>query len=114
MLIDEVLEELRQFTKERDWGKFHSPENLAKGISIEAAELLECFQWSSEYEKEDVRLELADILTYCYLLSDKLGEDPNSLVLEKLSITKKKYPIEQSKGIATKYSKLRMLSSEEV
>ena len=66
-----VLDELRAFVADRDWSQFHSPENLAKGISIEAAELLECYQWDSDADLARVREELADVLTYCYLLADK-------------------------------------------
>lgn len=101
-----VIEELREFSKERNWAQFHTPENLAKSISIEAAELLECFQWSSETDLAEVRLELADVLTYGYLLADRLGESPNNLIREKLEITRKKYPVEKSFGVSTKYDKL--------
>ena len=60
------MKKIKQFNEERDWDKFHSPENLAKSISIEAGELLECFQWNSEnYNKEEVCEELADVFTYC-------------------------------------------------
>ena len=72
MTSESLLETLRVFMAERDWQQFHSPENLAKSISIEAAELLECFQWNSEGDREEVADELADILTYALLLADKL------------------------------------------
>ena len=68
----ETDELLKEFVKERDWDRFHTPENLAKSISIEAGELLECFQWSSDFEKEHVQEELADVLIYCALLANKL------------------------------------------
>lgn len=97
---------LRDFVAERDWTLFHSPENLAKSISIEAGELLECFQWSADADPDRVRDELADVLTYCLLLADKLGEDPNDLVLRKLEVTRAKYPVDQSKGRSTKYDAL--------
>ncbi|MGZ7497241.1 nucleotide pyrophosphohydrolase [Corynebacterium sp. ZY180755] len=97
--------ELRKFIADRDWGQFHTPENLAKSISIEAAELLEEFQWGNPETLENVRLELADVLTYCYMLADKIGEDPESLILEKLEITRSKYPVTEFKGSSRKYSK---------
>lgn len=101
-----VMKELRDFNKERDWDQFHSPENLAKSISIEAGELLECFQWNNDFEKEDVELELADVLSYCYMLADKLDVDPNEIILKKLEISKKKYPVEKAKGTSKKYTEL--------
>lgn len=101
-----VTQEIRAFIEERDWAKFHTPENLAKSISIESAELLECFQWGNDgVDLEDVRDELADILTYCLRLADVLGEDPDKLVLAKLQKTRDKYPVELSKGKSTKYTK---------
>ncbi|MDD6240115.1 MAG: nucleotide pyrophosphohydrolase [Eubacteriales bacterium] len=103
----DIKEELRAFNKERDWDQFHSPENLAKSIAIESGELLECFQWDGKnYSLEDVKGELADVLTYCYMLADKLNLDPIAIMEEKLAITKKKYPVEKSKGRSTKYDKL--------
>lgn len=101
-----VQDQLRQFVAERDWGQFHTPENLAKSIAIESAELLESFQWGPEADESQVRLELADVLTYCFLLADRLGEDPASLILEKLEITRRKYPSDVAYGKATKYDQL--------
>ena len=101
-----VLEQLRSFVAERDWKQFHTPENLAKSISIEAAELLELFQWGSGVNQADIKDELADVLTYCILLADQFGLDPYDLVLEKLEKTKEKYPIEKSKGKSDKYDRL--------
>ncbi len=103
---DQVLEQLRRFVAERDWKKFHTPENLAKSISIEAAELLELFQWGSEADESKVKDEVADVLTYCILLADQYGLDPYELVIEKLEKTKEKYPIEKSKGKSDKYDRL--------
>lgn len=91
---------------ERDWDQFHSPENLAKSISIEAAELLECFQWGPDFDADDVRGELADVLTYCVLLADKLGLDTDQIVLDKLAVTERKYPVEQARGRSTKHDRL--------
>lgn len=100
------MDELKVFVAERDWSKFHTPENLAKSISIEASELLECFQWGSEGERDDIIDELADVLTYCYLLANRLGVDPEEIVLTKLEETKKKYPVSKARGISTKYDRL--------
>jgi dCTP diphosphatase len=101
-----VIDQLRAFVNERDWAKFHTPENLAKGISIEAAELLECFQWSPNGAPERIRDELGDLLTYCFLLADRIGTSPESLIVEKLEKTKAKYPVEKSHGRSTKYTDL--------
>jgi NTP pyrophosphatase (non-canonical NTP hydrolase) len=97
---------LRDFVAERDWAQFHTPENLAKSISIEAGELLECFQWGPEPAAERVRDELADVLTYCYLLADRLGADPDDIVLAKLETTRSKYPVEKARGRSTRYDQL--------
>ena len=101
-----VLDELRAFVADRDWSQFHSPENLAKGISIEAAELLECYQWDSDADLARVREELADVLTYCYLLADKLGLDPEEIMRAKLESTKAKYPADKARGRSVKYDQL--------
>lgn len=103
---DEVLQQLRRFVSERDWKQFHTSENLAKSISIEAAELLELFQWSSNADESDIKDELADVLTYCILLADQYGLDPYELVIQKLEKTKEKYPVEKSKGKSDKYDRL--------
>lgn len=105
--MKEIIKELEQFNKERAWDQFHSPENLAKSISIEAGELLECFQWNNEsYNKEEVCEELADVFTYCIQMAMKLEVDPKEIILKKLEKTKKKYPVEKAKGVSTKYNKL--------
>lgn len=103
---NQVNETLRRFMTEREWTQFHSPENLAKSVSIEAGELLECFQWGPDINVDEVAGELADVLTYCYLLADKLGVDPEQIVLAKLDKTAKKYPIEKARGKSTKYDQL--------
>ena len=101
-----VLDQLREFVAERDWSQFHSSENLAKSVSIEAAELLELFQWDSEVDDDRLRDEIADVLTYCYLLADKHGLDPEEIILQKLEQTKNKYPAEEVRGKSTKYDQL--------
>ena len=105
--MHELIKQIKEFNEVRDWDKFHSPENLAKSIAIESGELLECFQWNSNYDIEEVKSELADILNYCLLLADKLGVDSEKIVLDKMKITAKKYPIEKAKGVSTKYTKLK-------
>jgi len=101
-----VLQELRAFVAERDWAQFHSPENLAKSVSIEAAELLELFQWDESAEPERVRDELADVLTYCFLLADKFDLDPTEIIREKLKRTGQKYPVDKARGSSVKYDRL--------
>ena len=104
--MEELMKEIEQFNKERDWNQFHSLENLAKSISIEAGELLECFQWNNNYEKDEVCEELADVFTYCIMMADKLGVDPQEIIFKKLDKTRKKYPVDKAKGESTKYNKL--------
>jgi dCTP diphosphatase len=101
-----LLETLRSFMAARDWKQFHSPENLAKSIAIEAGELLECFQWSPDADRDEVADELADVLTYALLLADRLDLDPEQIIREKLERTEKKYPVEKAKGRSTKYDRL--------
>lgn len=99
-------DEIQAFVTEREWAQFHSPANLAKSISIEAAELLECFQWSDDADPARVREELADVLTYCLLLAERLGVDPDQIVREKLELTREKYPVEKARGRSAKYDAL--------
>ena len=106
MGIEDTLNRLRVFVDERDWQQFHTSENLAKSISIEAAELLECFQWQATPDNNAVAAELADVLTYCLLLADKLGLDPLEIVANKLEETKAKYPVEKARGSSVKYDQL--------
>jgi dCTP diphosphatase len=106
MSHEQTKEMLHRMVAERDWGQFHTPENLAKSIAIEGGELLECYQWDSQANEADVRSELADVLTYCFLLADALEADVDELVREKLSETCVKYPVELAKGRNTKYDRL--------
>ncbi|GGI02937.1 nucleotide pyrophosphohydrolase [Arthrobacter liuii] len=101
-----VIQLLREFVLEREWSQFHSSSNLAKSISIESGELLECFQWSDEAEPKRVQSELADVLTYAYLLADRLGVDPDAIVAEKLEESRIKYPVEKARGRSSKYDEL--------
>ena len=101
-----VSEEIAAFVAEREWAQFHTPENLAKSISIEAGELLECFQWNPDADDARVRDELADVLTYCLILAEQLGADPNEIILAKLAKTAEKYPVDKARGRSTKYDSL--------
>ncbi|MCQ2977565.1 MAG: nucleotide pyrophosphohydrolase [archaeon] len=104
--MKELMQKIDEFNKERDWDQFHSEENLAKSIAIEAGELLECFQWNNNYDKDEVCEELADVFSYCFQLAMRLGVDPKEIVLSKMEKTAKKYPVEKAKGVSTKYNKL--------
>lgn len=105
--LDLLKQKIKEFTEERDWNQFHTPSNLAKSISIEANELLECYQWSdTNYNLEDVKDELADVINYCIQLADKLNVNITDIVLKKLEKTAIKYPVEKCNGKATKYDKL--------
>ena len=102
-----TIARISRFSKERDWDQFHSPANLAKSISIEAGELLECFQWDeNNYDIEKVREELADVIIYCVDMLNKLGLDVDEIVNAKMDQNEAKYPVEKAKGTATKYDKL--------
>ena len=100
------MAKLREFVSNREWDQFHTQENLAKSISIEAAELLEVFQWGEPENLDALKQELGDVLTYCYLLANKIGESPETLILQKLAITAEKYPVEKSRGSSAKYDQL--------
>ena len=103
----QTIDRIRKFTSDRDWDQYHSPENLAKSIVIEAAELLECFQWSDdEYDLQHVKEELADVLVYSHNLLDRLGLDEDEIINMKMDQNEKKYPVEKSKGNSTKYDQL--------
>ena len=103
----ETIERIRKFSEDRDWDQFHSPANLAKSISIEANELLECFQWDEEhYDINEVKEELADVLVYCRNMLDKLELDEDEIVNAKMEQNESKYPVGKAKGKADKYTKL--------
>ena len=106
LFMKRAIKEIIEFNKERDWDQFHSPENLAKSIAIEAGELLECFQWDNNYNKEAVCEEVADVVNYCILMADKLNVNLEEIVLNKLEKNRQKYPVEKSKGSSKKYNEL--------
>ena len=103
----ETIDRIRKFTEDRDWDQFQSPANLAKSIVIEAAELLECFQWNDEeYDIQHVKEELADVIVYCQNLMDKLEINADEIINMKMSQNEAKYPVEKAKGSAAKYDQL--------
>lgn len=105
--LETLKKEIDQFNKDRDWDQFHSPANLAKSISIEAGELLECFQWNeAKFDEKAVEEELADVMNYCIQMSNALGVDIKTIIESKMAETAKKYPVAKCKGKATKYDKL--------
>ena len=109
--LQPILDDLVAFREERDWRQFHNPKDLAVSISIEAAELLEAFQWSgsdtTSVGREDrIREELADVLIYCLYLADAAGLDPIDIMEQKLAVNRAKYPVDASRGNARKYTEL--------
>ena len=92
-----LKEKLVLFQKERDWKKFHTPENLAKSIFIESAELLEHFQWGKEYDSSEVADELADVLIYCIYMAEAMNFDIEEIILNKMEKNSLKYPVDKSK-----------------
>jgi NTP pyrophosphatase (non-canonical NTP hydrolase) len=112
--VDEYLdlaERLCAFRDERDWKQFHNPKDLAISISLEAAELLEAFQWSgadtsSEGREDKIREELADVLIYCFYMADACGLDPLDIMRAKLEKNRQKYPVALSRGSSKKYTEL--------
>lgn len=112
MLRDETIKRVLQFRDERDWLQFHTPKDLAISMSLEAAELLELFQWSGAdlqclQNRGRLREELADVLSYCILLADVCGLDLDEIMNEKVSKNEAKYPKEKARGTAAKYTELK-------
>ncbi|WP_088816053.1 MULTISPECIES: nucleotide pyrophosphohydrolase [Listeria] len=109
--MSDVMKEINDFREERDWRKFHKPKDLALSVSIEAAELLENFQWKTSEEAiqanmGNIRDEIADVLIYSYMLAADLNLNIEELILAKLEKNKAKYPIEKSKVSRQKYTEL--------
>lgn len=104
--LEELMNRIDKFNKDREWDQFHSPVNLAKSISIEANELLECYQWNDNANIDDVKEELADVMNYCLQMSMVLGLNPIDIINKKMDKTEKKYPVDKAKGKSTKYNKL--------
>jgi NTP pyrophosphatase (non-canonical NTP hydrolase) len=106
--IKEIIKELTEFRDAREWEQFHNPKDLALALNIEAGELLENYLWkdSSEADVEKVKEELADVLSYAFLLAEKYNFDVKEIILNKIKLNSSKYPIEKSKGTAKKYNEL--------
>lgn len=103
----ETIDRIRKFTDDRDWDQFHSPSNLAKSIVIEAAELLECFQWDNDnYDLQHVKEELADVIVYSQNLLDKLNLDADEIVNMKMDQNEAKYPVDKARSRNDKYDQL--------
>lgn len=103
----ETINQILTFSKERDWDKFHTGANLAKGLSIEASEVLELFLWQDEPTSlDELKDELADVLVYVTFLCDKYGFNMDEIVKAKMEKNAKKYPVEKCYGKSTKYNKL--------
>lgn len=111
MLKEETIRRVLKFRDDRDWRQFHTPKDLAISLSLEAAELLEVFQWSGSDlecgEKMDrIREELADVVNYCILMADVCGLDLDEIVNAKVTRNEAKYPVEKARGSAAKYTEL--------
>ncbi|NTU71890.1 MAG: nucleotide pyrophosphohydrolase [Coriobacteriia bacterium] len=114
MSLEAITQQILEFRDERDWKQFHSPRNLAASISIEAAELLELFQWASddavpaviESKQQELAEELADVLIYALLLAADTGVDVETAVTAKLGRNREKYPVDKARGVSTKYTEL--------
>ncbi|MCR5702982.1 MAG: nucleotide pyrophosphohydrolase [Eubacterium sp.] len=109
---EETIKEIIKFRDDRDWKQFHNPKDLAISLSLEAAELLEVFQWSAEdvkcTEKMDkIKEELADVVNYCVLMADACDLDLDEIVLEKIKRNNEKYPVKLAKGRKDKYDELK-------
>ena len=112
--LDAIKLKLREFAKERDWDQFHSPKNFSMALIVECAELVEHFQWLTDEQSkrlpedtlDEVSLEMADIMIYLIRLADKLDVDLLETVKRKMELNAIKYPVDKSRGLATKYNKL--------
>jgi len=113
-LIDDLVNRLRKFADEREWGQFHSPKNLAMALTVEAAELLGEFQWLTEQQSRQpeqeclnrIKEEVGDVMIYLVLLSDHLSIDPMAAAFQKIEKNRTKYPVDKAKGSAKKYTDL--------
>jgi dCTP diphosphatase len=110
--MDDLIKELRKFARDRDWEKFHSPKNLSMALAVEAAEIMEQFQWLTEEQSRNldkktlkrIKKEIGDVQIYLARLADQLGFSPVEAAIVKLKENRKKYPVKKARGIATKYS----------
>ncbi len=111
ILQEDTKQMILQFRDERNWKQFHNPKDLAISISLEAAELLEVFQWSgadtqATAKKEKIEEELADVVNYCVLMADVCGLDLDEIVQKKIRQNAAKYPVEKAYGNSAKYTEL--------
>ena len=111
MLRDETIQRVLKFRDDRNWRQFHTPKDLAISMSLEAAEVLELFQWSGAdldcpAQRDKLREELADVLSYCILMADVCGFDLDEIMNEKVAKNEAKYPVEKAWGSAAKYTEL--------
>ncbi len=109
--IEDLKQDIISFRDERNWKQYHTPKDLAISISLEAAELLEVFQWSgkdliAENKRDKIEEELADVLIYCGLMADALDMDIEEIITKKLQVNRQKYPIEKVYGKSEKYTEL--------
>ncbi len=110
--MEELKKQIEEFTRERDWDQFHSPKNLAVGLSIEASELLENFLWVDDQDSyqlpekklDNLQDELGDVLIYLIGLADKFGLDPIACAKQKMVKNRQKYPVDLVRGSAKKYT----------
>jgi len=110
-MTQETMKMILKFRDDRDWKQFHNPKDLAISISLEAAELLEVFQWSGadtsgKSKQSKIKEELADVINYCVLMADACGLDIDEIVQEKIRVNNEKYPVEKAKGKSDKYNEL--------
>ena len=111
-MTQETINQVLKFRDDRNWKQFHNPKDLAISISLEAAELLEVFQWSGadivcEEKMDKIREELADVLNYCILMADACGLDMDEIIQEKVKRNNEKYPVEKAYGSKEKYTELK-------
>ncbi|NTV13090.1 MAG: nucleotide pyrophosphohydrolase [Desulfobulbaceae bacterium] len=110
--MQELIEAVRAFRRERDWDQYHSPKNLAMALSVEVAELVEIFQWLTQAQSGNlsqaqlahVKEEIGDVMIYLANLADKLGLDPLEAAFAKLEMNEKKYPADKARGKSEKYT----------
>lgn len=111
-MTQETIKQVIQFRDDRDWKQFHNPKDLAISLSLEAADLLEVFQWSAddltcEDKIDKIREELADVVSYCILMADACGLDLDEIVQAKVKKNNEKYPVEKAYGSKKKYTELK-------
>ena len=111
-MTQDTINKILQFRDDRNWRQFHNPKDLAISISLEAAELLEVFQWSAEDVKctekmNKIREELADVINYCVLMADACGLDLDEIIQAKIKRNNEKYPVELAKDSKEKYDQLK-------